>query len=77
VGAPSFQVPLGTLFGRNIGIRPGVAPVRAYLPELLSDVLAGSIRPGLVFDSRRPLSEVADGYRDMDERRSIKVLLRP
>jgi threonine dehydrogenase-like Zn-dependent dehydrogenase len=77
VGAPSFQLPVGTLFARNIGIRPGVAPVRAYLPELLSDVLAGTITPGLVFDGRRPLSEVAEGYRDMDERRAIKVLLRP
>lgn len=77
VGAPSFQLPVGALFGKNIGVRPGVAPVRAYLPELLADVLSGTIKPGLVFDGRRPLAEVADGYRDMDERRSIKVLLQP
>jgi threonine dehydrogenase-like Zn-dependent dehydrogenase len=79
VGAPeaSYQLPLGALFGKNIGLRPGVAPARAYLPALLADVLAGTIKPGLVFDGRRPLAEVADGYRDMDERRSIKVLLQP
>lgn len=79
VGAPEagFTLPVGALFGKNVGFRAGVAPARAYLPALLSDVLAGAITPGLVFDGRRPLGEVADGYRDMDERRSIKVLLQP
>ncbi|MGX7677851.1 zinc-binding dehydrogenase [Jatrophihabitans sp. DSM 45814] len=77
VGAPFFQVPVGQLFSRNIGLRGGVAPVRAYLPSLLADVLAGSIRPGLVFDLQLPLADVAQGYREMDERSAIKVLLRP
>ncbi|MCW2523330.1 MAG: putative Zn-containing alcohol dehydrogenase [Frankiales bacterium] len=77
VGAPFFQVPVPKLFGANIGFRGGVAPVRAYLPELLQDVLTGAIHPGRVFDLTLPLAEVAEGYRAMDERRAIKVLLRP
>jgi hypothetical protein len=77
VGAPFFQAPVAQLFGRNIGLRGGVAPVRAYLPELLDDVLAGTIHPGRVFDLHLPLDDVAEGYRAMDERRAIKVLLRP
>jgi threonine dehydrogenase-like Zn-dependent dehydrogenase len=44
---------------------------------LLADVLAGTIRPGRVFDMELPLAEVAQGYQAMDERRAIKVLLRP
>jgi threonine dehydrogenase-like Zn-dependent dehydrogenase len=77
VGAPFFQLPVPALFGRNIGFAGGVAPVRAYLPELLVDVLADKIRPGRVFDMELPLSAVADGYRAMDERRAVKVMLRP
>ena len=38
---------------------------------------SGRIEPGLVFDSTLPLDEVAEGYRAMDERRAVKVLLRP
>jgi hypothetical protein len=63
VGAPFFQLPVGRLFGANIGLRGGVAPVRAYLPDLLADVLAGLIHPGRVFDLELPLSEVAGAYR--------------
>ena len=55
----------------------GVAPVRAYLPELLDDVLAGRLDPGPVFDVELPLDEVAEGYSAMHERRAVKVLLRP
>jgi threonine dehydrogenase-like Zn-dependent dehydrogenase len=77
VGGTSFEVPVPTLFSRNIGLRGGVAPVRAYLPDLLTDVLAGKIRPGKIFDLELPLDSVAEGYTAMDERRAIKVLLRP
>jgi threonine dehydrogenase-like Zn-dependent dehydrogenase len=77
VGAPMYQVPIGQLFARNIGMRAGVAPARKYLPKLLAEVLAGSIHPGRVFDMELPLDDVAEGYRAMDERRAIKVLLRP
>jgi len=77
VGAPFGQLPLGAMFGRNIGFGGGVAPVRAYLPELLADVLSGALHPGRVFDLELPLADVAEGYRAMDERRAVKVLLRP
>ncbi|WP_261561422.1 zinc-dependent alcohol dehydrogenase family protein [Frankia tisae] len=77
VGAPLGNLPLGPLFMKNVRLAGGVAPVRAYLPELLADVLAGRVRPGRIFDLELPLDEVAEGYRAMDERRAIKVLLRP
>lgn len=78
VGLPhGVQLPVATMFHSNIGLVGGVAPVREYLPELLSEVLAGTISPGRVFDLELPLDEVAEGYRAMHERRATKVLLRP
>jgi threonine dehydrogenase-like Zn-dependent dehydrogenase len=79
VGAPASEstVPVRSLFNRNVGLLGGVAPARSYIPELLDEVLTGAIRPGLVFDSTLPLADVADGYRAMDERSAIKVLLQP
>jgi threonine dehydrogenase-like Zn-dependent dehydrogenase len=78
VGVPnSAQAPIGLMFSRNIGLAGGVAPVRAYLPELVAMVLDGRIDPGRVFDVELPLEEVAEGYRMMDQREAIKVLLRP
>ena len=52
-----------------------MAPARQYIPELLDDVLAGRINPGLVFDYTTDLDHVADAYAAMDERRAIKSLL--
>ncbi|GAA4126375.1 zinc-dependent alcohol dehydrogenase family protein [Nocardioides fonticola] len=78
VGVPhGVELPVRTMFGRNVGLAGGMAPVRRYLPELLELVLAGRIDPGPVFDLTLPLEEVAEGYRAMDERRAIKVLLQP
>ncbi|WP_193605831.1 zinc-dependent alcohol dehydrogenase family protein [Nocardioides dongkuii] len=78
VGVPhGVQLPVRTMFGKNVGLAGGMAPVRRYLPELLGLVLDGTIDPGRVFDSRLPLDEVAEGYRAMDERRSIKVMIEP
>jgi hypothetical protein len=77
VGVPYGEAPLGTMFGTNVALAGGVAPVRRYLPELLEDVLAGQLDPGPVFDLELPLEQVADGYAAMDERRAVKVLLRP
>lgn len=79
VGVPHLnpEQPMRPLFSRNVGIRGGVAPVRNYVDELLPEVLDGRIQPGKVFDLELPLSEVAEAYAAMDERRAIKVLLRP
>ncbi|GIV57495.1 MAG: hypothetical protein KatS3mg042_0408 [Rhodothermaceae bacterium] len=55
----------------------GPAPTRAYMPDLLPDVLEGRIDPGRVFDVTLPLDQVAEGYRAMDERRALKVMLTP
>lgn len=79
VGVPAGgpELPIGQLFGDNIGVAGGVAPVRAYLDELLPDVLDGTIDPGQVFDLELPLEQVAEAYAAMDERRAIKVLLWP
>jgi threonine dehydrogenase-like Zn-dependent dehydrogenase len=78
VGVPhGVELPLRVMFQRNVGLAGGMAPVRAYLPELLDLVTSGAINPGLVFDLTLPLDEVAEGYRAMDERRAIKVLIQP
>ncbi|MFG2559703.1 zinc-dependent alcohol dehydrogenase family protein [Streptomyces sp. NPDC048496] len=68
---------LGVMFDRNIALRGGVAPVRAYIPELLPDVLSGTIDPSPVFDLTIGLDEVPAGYRAMDERTALKVLIKP
>ena len=79
VGVPAggSRLPIGVLFSRNITVGGGMAPARQYIPELLPDVLSGAINPGLVFDLQLPLADAAEGYAAMDERRSIKALLRP
>ena len=61
------------MFDRNIALRGGVAPARAYLPELLADVLSGAIDPSPVFDATVDLDGVPGGYRAMDERTALKV----
>ena len=64
-----------TIVFRNVGLRGGVAPARAYIPELLDDVLEGRINPGRVFDFETDLDGVAEAYAAMDERRAIKSLI--
>ena len=78
VGAPhGVELPVRRMFEKNVGVAGGMAPVRRYLPELLDLVTAGTVEPGLVFDTVLPLAEVAAGYRAMDDRTAIKVLLQP
>jgi threonine dehydrogenase-like Zn-dependent dehydrogenase len=78
VGMPhGVKLPIHRMFHHNIGLAGGMAPVRAYLPHLMGLVLDGAIQPGRVFDMTLPLDDVAEGYRAMDERRAIKVLIRP
>jgi len=76
VGVPHGQVPFTETFFRNIGWRGGPAPARTYIPELLSDVLDGTIDPGRVFDYETDLDHISDAYQAMDERRAIKSLVR-
>ncbi|MCB1671794.1 MAG: zinc-dependent alcohol dehydrogenase family protein [Gammaproteobacteria bacterium] len=64
------------LFFAQRGLLGGPAPVRRFLPDLMDRVLERKIAPGKVFDLELPLDEVAEGYRAMDERRAIKVLLK-
>jgi threonine dehydrogenase-like Zn-dependent dehydrogenase len=65
------------LFFTHVRLHGGPAPVRRFLPDLIDLVWKGKINPGKVFDLTLPLDQVAEGYRAMDERRAIKVLLRP
>ncbi|MET8285172.1 zinc-dependent alcohol dehydrogenase family protein [Streptomyces sp. NPDC005132] len=76
VGVPhggSAGIDISQMFDRNITLAGGVAPARAYIPELLPDVLSGAIDPGLVFDRTIGLDGVPDGYRAMDDRTALKV----
>ena len=77
VGVPHYDnFKYQSIFWKNVGIKGGVAPARQYIPELLADVLAGRIDPGRVFDFQTDLSQIADAYAAMDERRAIKSLLK-
>jgi threonine dehydrogenase-like Zn-dependent dehydrogenase len=71
------SLPGGLLFGSEVHLHGGPAPVRRFLPELIDLITRRAIDPGRVFDLTLPLDEAAEGYRAMDERRAIKTLLRP
>ncbi|MGW0634948.1 zinc-binding dehydrogenase [Nocardia salmonicida] len=80
VGVPQYEsapVGFGSMFGPNITLTGGPAPVRAYIDALLPGVLDGTVDPGKVFTREIVLDEVADGYRAMDDREELKVLVRP
>jgi threonine dehydrogenase-like Zn-dependent dehydrogenase len=79
VGVPQDEAmpASGPAFYDNITVSGGPAPVRAYIEELLPDVLEGRIEPGRVFDRVVSLDEVPDGYRAMDQREVIKVIVEP
>jgi threonine dehydrogenase-like Zn-dependent dehydrogenase len=79
VGAPQYDdVPMPfPVFMRNVTLTGGVAPARAYIGELLPDVLEGRVEPGKVFDLAVGLDDVASGYKAMADRTALKVLVRP
>ena len=79
VGVPHYDAmpAVPQTFYRNVTVSGGPAPVRAYIQELLPDVLEGRIQPGRVFDRTVSIDQVPDGYKAMDQRQSIKVLVRP
>ncbi|HTU82101.1 MAG TPA: zinc-binding dehydrogenase [Candidatus Acidoferrales bacterium] len=76
VGVPhADKVPMETMFYNHVTLRGGPAPVRQYLPQLISGLETGHIDPSPVLDLALPLSRVAEGYAAMDDRRAIKVVL--
>jgi threonine dehydrogenase-like Zn-dependent dehydrogenase len=79
VGVPQEQTIPGSepAFYNNVTVGGGPAPVRAYIEELLPDVLEGNIQPGRVFDRTVGLDGVPDGYRAMNNREAIKVMVTP
>jgi threonine dehydrogenase-like Zn-dependent dehydrogenase len=79
VGVPHYEAIKGAqqMFYRNVIVAGGPAPTRAYIDELLPDVMEGRIDPGRVFDRTVGLDGVPDGYRAMNDREALKVLIRP
>jgi threonine dehydrogenase-like Zn-dependent dehydrogenase len=79
VGVPHYETIAGAqqMFYHNVIVAGGPAPVRAYIDALLPDVMEGRIEPGRVFDRTVGLDGVPDGYRAMNEREALKVMVRP
>ncbi|MGA5699913.1 zinc-dependent alcohol dehydrogenase family protein [Peterkaempfera bronchialis] len=80
VGVPQYEnapIGFGSLFGPNVTLTGGPAPVRAYIEQLLPAVLDGTVEPGRVFDRTVSLEEVSEGYRAMDQREALKVMVTP
>ncbi|MGW5670341.1 zinc-dependent alcohol dehydrogenase family protein [Micromonospora sp. NPDC003776] len=75
--AHDVRLPGDELFFSHVHLHGGPAPVRRFLPELIDLIWNRRIDPGKVFDLTLPLEQAAEGYRAMDERRAIKVLLNP
>jgi threonine dehydrogenase-like Zn-dependent dehydrogenase len=75
--AHGVDLPGEELFYSHVHLHGGPAPVRAFLPELIDLIWNRQIDPGKVFDLELPLEQAAAGYEAMDQRRAIKVLLRP
>jgi threonine dehydrogenase-like Zn-dependent dehydrogenase len=80
VGVPQYEeapIGFGSLFRHNLRLAGGPAPVRAYIEELMPDILDGTIEPGKVFDVTTGLDGVPAGYQGMADRKSLKVLIKP
>jgi hypothetical protein len=77
VGVPHHQenINFQRMFRQNIKLAGGVAPVRAYIPSLIEDVLASRLDPSPVLDLTLNLDDVPEGYRAMDTRKSIKAMI--
>jgi threonine dehydrogenase-like Zn-dependent dehydrogenase len=77
VGVPAqvSSIDIRTMFSNNVALHGGVAPARAYIPELLADVAAGTLDPSPVLDLTVSLDEVPAGYKAMDDRTAIKALV--
>jgi threonine dehydrogenase-like Zn-dependent dehydrogenase len=77
VGVPFFDGPdWFEVYRKNLTLAGGMAPARAHLPGLLAEVEDGTLDGSAILDLTVDLDRIADGYRAMDERRAIKVLVR-
>ena len=78
LGVPNYaEGPIGpAMLLRNITLTGGACPARAYIEELMPDILDGTIEPGRVFDRTVSLDQVPDGYRAMAGREALKILIR-
>jgi len=79
VGVPHGvpDIPVTKLMQSDVGVKGSGAHARAYIPELMEDVLAGKLDVSAVFTKDVALADIAEGYKDMDERREIKILVKP
>lgn len=78
VGVPQYEeapIGFGSLFGGNITLTGGPAPARAYIEQLLPAILSGGVDRGRVFDRTISLDDVPDGYRAMNDREALKVMV--
>ena len=77
VGVPHTvgAIDLKSLFGNNITLAGGVAPARAYIPELLDELATGGREATAVLDMVIPLDRLGEGFAAMDQRTAIKVLV--
>jgi threonine dehydrogenase-like Zn-dependent dehydrogenase len=77
LGVPNYaEGPIGAaMLLRNITLTGGACPARAYVEDLMPDVLDGTIEPGRVFDRTVSLDQVPDGYRAMAGREALKILI--
>lgn len=79
VGVPHYETIPGAqqMFYNNVIVAGGPAPTLVYIDDLLPDVMEGRIDPGRVFDRTVGLDGVPDGYRAMNDREALKVMIRP
>jgi threonine dehydrogenase-like Zn-dependent dehydrogenase len=79
VGVPHNipDISVSKLFSTNVGVKGSGASARHYIPELMPDVLNGKLDVSAIFTEELPLVDIAKGYKNMDERRQIKVLIKP
>ena len=64
------------LFSTDVGIKGSGAPAGHYIPELMPDVLSGKLDVSAIFTKTLQLSDIAQGYKDMDERKEVKILVK-
>lgn len=79
VGVPHdvADIPAMKLFGNDVGVKGSGASARHYIPELMKDVLNGTLDVSDIFTKTVSLDDIAEGYKDMDERKEIKILVKP